>query len=414
MAYFDFNPSGGRPAGLDGATGQMLYMHEGDDPNAAPPPPPAGTKYGAQGPGSWVDGKWVPSTNQSELDAFLSQGTAGNAANQDRIDNPQKYDGVNVQDTYGVSGKTGAQGNGYWQDDKFVQAEPDGFGGWIVPKAPQAPAAPVDPRTSQISTGYANTVDFLRNLFHNDTAFDKYRPEINNELDLFARSMGNFSNVTGDDINKISTNYYGADRAQSIYDSLLARHRGQWGSTATLQFGPNRAMTDLPDTADDDIIAKILGEQRPLAEQQIGYAQKRGQLSDRGAGLAMGKLNTKQTELTSTLNNQGSTLLNAIRGKLNTIGGNAKTGAAGADFSNEFDPSQYETEWSNTLNSEKAGLEGSLRGLTTPDEFGVRDLIGYGGANQGPVNNPTFLLDAIQKQKKARSTQRGLGTQGEF
>lgn len=382
--------------------GSPIYTYVPDEP--APTTPAAPVRYGAQGPGSWVNGSWVPSTDDAAIEAFINQG--GPQINQDTTDH---RGGVNP------TNKIGAQGNGRWVNGSYVPGEPDGYGGWIDTNKPPPPAAPVvDKRKQAMDKGYQTTVDYLRGLFHDDTKFDKYRPEINNELDLYGRANNGFAGVKDDEIDAIPTNYYGEGRAQSVYDTLLSRHRGQWGSQATQQFGVNRPNTDVPDTMDDEIINKILAEQRPNAEQQITFAQKRGQLNGTGYAKANERLNNKQTEAFSTLNTQGSTLLNALRGRLSTIGADARTGSQSADFNNEFDPSSFEGLYNSTLNEGKSGLEGSLRGMTTPDEFGIRDIIGYGGANQGTVNNPTFLLDAIQKQKKARDTSRGLGTTGEF
>jgi len=89
------------------------------------------TRYGAQGPGSWVNGSWVPSTDQAENDAFVAQSGGPVTPTDNR--------------NHATDGKPGAQGAGQWKDGIWTPA-PDGYGGVTNPNGQNyAPTWGFDP-----------------------------------------------------------------------------------------------------------------------------------------------------------------------------------------------------------------------------------------------------------------------------
>lgn len=256
------------------------------------------------------------------------------------------------------------------------------------------------------------TKSYLRDMM--GSAFDTNAADIDDQLTRYIYGQGKFEDVTGTDLYRLPQQKFGQPVAQNIYDSLLNRRRNEYMGQAQ-QFAPGRVYSDVPDSSLDSIIESIIAEQRPLAAQGIEYAKKRGQLNDTGYQLAQDRLNTREGEVRSNLRTQGGSLLEALRGRLGTIGESARADAADTpNFFDIFDPSTYGSQYSSTLEQGMSGLEGSLRNLVTPDEFNTRDLIGYGGARQGQVNNPTMLLETLEQNRKKREASRGLGTQGAF
>lgn len=242
--------------------------------------------------------------------------------------------------------------------------------------------------------------------------FAEFEPEFKYFADKFRQDM-----PTSTPTEQIFSSYYGNGQGagRSIIDQLQSRYRGRNTTAANSYFDVNRPYTDLPDTYDDNFIESIIGEQKPLAMQQLDFARKRGQLNDRGMMLAQTRLGNKEKEVRSNLSNKGGTLLEALRGKLGAVGTEARTNAAGSSIGDKFSLDPYKARYTNILTSGQNNLEGDLRSGLTGDEFSIKDLIGGSASQQGVSDgkNPN-LLGALEDNKKRRSQARGLGTQGAF
>ena len=141
---------------------------------------------------------------------------------------------------------------------------------------------------------------------------------------------------------------------------------------------------------------------------------KRGSLNQFGRDNAYRQLDTRKGQVTSRLQDRGKGLLDALRGKAQGIYNSAQTGASGAGVENPYDVNNFSTQYRSTIDSGRAGLEGSFRDQVAPDEFAVQDVVGGAATAQGPTNKSAPILAAIDARSKLKSNSRGLGTVGAF
>lgn len=152
-------------------------------------------------------------------------------------------------------------------------------------------------------------------------------------------------------------------------------------------FAPGFESTLIPDTYDDAIASTVYGEQRGKADQYLQNLLKRGVITDAGAAAGSKNLDEQGARVRTQLGDLGKTLLEAQRGKLSGVVGQAREGAANIDIGQTFDPSAFTkligdsvSEFNNTFgDSFRAGIPGDL--------FDTSALSSIAGGAQGAGNN---------------------------
>lgn len=244
--------------------------------------------------------------------------------------------------------------------------------------------------------------------------YDQYAGDVDSELTNYAyMNRPTIDTARGQDILNIPQNLYGESGVNKIYEALNNRVRGKAMTDFQTNFKTN-PYQEIDDTADDDIVNRVVDEQYGKAREGVDRQVKRGSLNTFGRDNAYRQLDTRKGQVTSRLQDRGKGLLDALRGKAQGIYDSAQTGASGASVENPYDVNNFSSQYRSTIDSGRAGLEGSFRDQVAPDEFSVQDIVGGAATAQGATNKSAPILAAIEARGKLKSNNRGLGTVGAF
>lgn len=197
--------------------------------------------------------------------------------------------------------------------------------------------------------------------------------------------------------------------AQGTRDRLTNQMKGV--------FAPGFERTLIPDTADDNIINSILGEQRGQAQKVLDFNKSRGLLNDTGYSAAQSKLDAQGSAGYSTLSQIGESILGKYRGSLGDIRGEAGSAVSGYDYGGPTpNVSDYYGRAAAKAGSDLSGIEGSIRGAVgTTNVFDAPLALQAGGTMQGPINLTTqSAAGGVVAGTEKRDKGRGLGSSGVF
>jgi hypothetical protein len=165
-------------------------------------------------------------------------------------------------------------------------------------------------------------------------------------------------------------------------------------NTVNATWAPGFQNTLIPDSYDDELANAVYGEQRSKADNYIQNLLKRGVITDAGAGAASKNLDEQGARVRTQLKDVGQGLLDAERGKIGGIYGQAKDAASTVDIGQSFDPNAFTkligdnvSEFNNTFgDSFRAGIPGDL--------FDTSALSSIAGGAQG-AGNTAFDPNAV-------------------
>lgn len=244
--------------------------------------------------------------------------------------------------------------------------------------------------------------------------YNEYGNDIEDELTRYAYSIRpDVTNASGQDIVNIPQTHFGGNVSSNIIGALNDRVRGRAMSmfNSTFKASPYQ---EIDDTTDDPYISKIVDEQYGTAKEGIDRQFKRGALNDFGRNKAYKNLDTQKGVVSSRLQDRGKSLLDTLRQRAQGIYDSAQKSASGANIDSPFNVDNFSSQYRSAIESGKAGLEGSLRDMVSPDEFNTQNILGNAYSAQGPTNRNGAILAALEARNKTRSNNRGLGTVGAF
>ena len=180
-------------------------------------------------------------------------------------------------------------------------------------------------------------------------------------------------------------------------NKLTKRYEGEIGDDYENRF--------ISDTADDELINKIISEQYTGANDYITRARDRGQLNDIGYNDAERNLTNARSGAVARANDLGMGVLETGRQGLRDIDKSARAKIADWDFGDQFDPSSYEGRIKSKAGEFTGGLEGRLRNAFGDTQFFDPDsLITKGTKAQGAVNTgASALKDAMTEEERRRT-----------
>jgi hypothetical protein len=210
--------------------------------------------------------------------------------------------------------------------------------------------------------------------------------------------------------------------SQYFTDALLdnAINRTQADRRASYTTQANRAFADnferglFQDTADDQFINAILGNQRGEAVRSLDMARSRGSLDQVGYDAAMARLGEMEQAGRSTANNLGSAVIQGYRNRTRDIGNRAREAAGNYELGGDFNLGGYTTELSDLTGTLRNSLEGDISSALAGQQFfDLGDILTRGGSAQGPTN-PASLPGFIAERERVRNAERGVGGGGTF
>lgn len=238
---------------------------------------------------------------------------------------------------------------------------------------------------------------------------NEFNPLINAEIDRIRTTIPDLAESPG--------TYFGPDLTDVILGREENARRTRYGNEVNSFFTPSYATNAFADTADDAILASILGEQRNSAQSAIERARARGTLNDQGYNAANQRLNSAAQAGNATLQTLGGTVISRNRQALGNIGDEARSSASSYTLGGSpFDLGTYRGRADSTLADLSSRFEGDVRGAAAgANLFDLGDIIGFGAREQGAqndANNP--LAEVLAQREQSRRANRGLGTQGSF
>jgi hypothetical protein len=209
----------------------------------------------------------------------------------------------------------------------------------------------------------------------------------------------------------------------TIVNQATSDRRTQLLNQLNSTFTPTYASTALPDTLTGQYAGSIVDEQFNPLMDQLGNAQKRGTLTDRGYTAALDALNQKKSAALSSVTNLGQGILSTDRSALDDYIRGARSDINSATLGANIDPSSYFGGAQSKAQGFTSDFSGALRNAVGGTKFAdIQDLINAGGAVQG-ANNPTAAnpaggpggtAPAFQPDDVLANQKRGLGNQGAF
>lgn len=152
-------------------------------------------------------------------------------------------------------------------------------------------------------------------------------------------------------------------------------------------FAPGTESNYVPDTADDAIAAQIYGEQRGKADTYLQNLLKRGVITDTGAAAGAKNLDEQGARVRTQLNDLGSSLLDAERGKITGILDQGRNTASTLGIGQNFDPNSFAKLINDNVGEFNANFGDSFRAGVPGDLFDTSALSSIAGGAQGAGNN---------------------------
>jgi len=190
-----------------------------------------------------------------------------------------------------------------------------------------------------------------------------------------------------------ATEYVAPTGIDSRYlDSLgqfVNREQGAWrrqqGQPLDTMFRSGFERDALADTADDDIIERILGDQSVDADRQIQGAFDRGQLNQAGFDFAQENMRNARTAARTRLSGIGSDILSTKRRDLTGLRDRAFQDRDALRYGQTL--GDYGSILDNMLRERRGNLEGAVRGAVGNERFfNPNELIQRAGGMQGATN----------------------------
>jgi hypothetical protein len=206
---------------------------------------------------------------------------------------------------------------------------------------------------------------------------------------------------------------FGTDFGNSVLDTEQNRQRTNYSNAADSAFDPNFASSKVPDTFDDNVVDKILGDQFGSAKSVLDNSHARGNLNDIGYNSGLNELSNQRSKAFSGLQSAGGSVLSGYRDTLNNIGTEAKTRAGGYQLGQNFDLNSFTGRANDAMTGFGNTLEGDVRNVAPSNLFDTSKILGRAGSAQGAQNEGRGLFD-ILASRNAAANQRGLGSQGAF
>src|SRR5258705_790979 len=152
-------------------------------------------------------------------------------------------------------------------------------------------------------------------------------------------------------------------------------------------FAPGVENSYIPDTLDDNLAGTVYGEQRGKADDYLNNLFKRGVITETGRAAGATNLDEQGARVRTQLNDLGSGLLNAERGKITDILGKGRDAASTVDIGQTFDPSVFANMINQNVGDFNSNFSDSFRAGVPGNLFDTSGLSAIAGGAQGAGNN---------------------------
>lgn len=230
----------------------------------------------------------------------------------------------------------------------------------------------------QLSAAYSSSLTGAEQYFRSQGLDPKaYMPDIQSSAASRRSSIPDMAHDPG--------SYFG-NLGQSVYQQLEEGGRQKALRDVNTYANTGFARELIPDTADDDIIASILGEKTSEAEQYVNNLLARGVVTDTGASAGMKAVGDQRFGVQDIIRELASAALEQGRGTIRDTATDAKTAAQQAMLGSSFDPFKYKSQIDDQVTEFMTSLGGRVRSGLPTDLFDFSKVLNKAGAGQGAQN----------------------------
>jgi hypothetical protein len=233
---------------------------------------------------------------------------------------------------------------------------------------------------SRLGAAYSGSVDSARNFF------------VNQGLDpeTYMSSISDAANAKKMQVPILdgSPGTYFDNLGQSVFDQLQSGERNQAMRGIDTFARDGFARSRIDDTADDNAINSILGEQRATADEYIERLLSRGIITNSGRAAASSDLDNQSFRVKNQIGEVGGAQIEKGRGDLRNIASDGRSAASQLRLGDAFDPFGYDTQINDSATAFFASLGDNLRGSTPQNLFNTGNLANVAGRAQGAQNTP--------------------------
>jgi hypothetical protein len=242
--------------------------------------------------------------------------------------------------------------------------------------------------------------------------FNRVNPLIENELSRIRSGIPDLATNVG-------SFFGGNDISQIVLDQLRTQDRNRATSALNQFAAPGFASNLIADTADDEILNTILGEQFGGAQSNLERAFKRGNLGETAFGTAQDLLGRQNTAGLSRLQGIGGNVLESNREALRGIANQGFNRAGSLQPGDVFNPADIQGQITSLLGERTGRLEGDIRNAIGGENFfDPQSILQEAGVRQGATNltagNDPSLAAFFDAQQRQKEQTRGLGSRGAF
>lgn len=204
------------------------------------------------------------------------------------------------------------------------------------------------------------------------------------------------------------------------YNRIRGTQRGKIGRDADAFMGDGFADTMFADTADDDILSSILGDQYNDALGNIDRAHSRGTINDGGYQMALKELGKQKSAGNARAQDTGLGVLQSYRGQLNNEAKSFRNRIDNWDLADTLDLDGERGKLDGLKSSLSGRMEGDiLNAIGGQNYFDTDTILGKAGNASGIQNNSTALgasptANGVSLTTKDEDKNKNLGSTGEF
>lgn len=359
----------------------------------------------------------LPASQQSQVNADLQRQRAEATQRQQQLDEAKAIQDAierenlrqtNIRGVAGEVGYSGDPGNDRALMDYIIRNSMEGTyeqkrgaydPGYQFDRNQKSPV--LEARNSAESTARKRVTDRGLN-------YGEFEGDIDTELDRVYKGVP--YGATNPD------SYFDPNTTDSVLSRIEGDRRTGYVTQANQMLPEDYGTRAFADTADDDIIGRILDEQYGQARTLVDRSRDRGTLTSSGYDSALKALSQQRSAGSSKLQGVGGNVLTGYRGQLSDIVGEGRTAASGYRLGQSYDPNAYTSR----LDAKKTDLTGRLESdirsnLGGEQLFDPQGVLNTGFSAQGAQNTGRAgILDVLAQREKERGSKRGVGNEGSF
>jgi len=183
---------------------------------------------------------------------------------------------------------------------------------------------------------------------------------------------------------------FGPQLFDNAYNDVRTQYRNNMSRELDSFAGTGFEYERFGDTADDDILASIVGSQYDTANETLQRALARGQINEAGMGYAGQELGRQKSGANSRAQDFGSTVLQGYRDQVGNLGKQFRDSITNADLTDNFNFDVKRGRLDDLSTNLSGRMEGDIyNSVGDYSFFNTDSLLGKAANRSGTMNNNT-------------------------